>query len=185
MHPAGGGLDLCWKLRLGLEVEGVHDLGPDLHHGTDARRDRPHRRRATGIHGRSGAFHVLKARTTIICTNAITFRSGFVRDITGTGTLLAYKAGAQLRNAEFSYTRPSTPNYYFEGITMAIQEGARFVNAKGERFMQEHEPLWGDESDVPRIARAMAIEKQRGNDPVYLDMSEIPEHKRYHWSPAT
>jgi succinate dehydrogenase/fumarate reductase flavoprotein subunit len=79
-----------------------------------------------------------------------------------------------LRNAEFSYTRPGTPKFYFEGITFAIQEGARFLNDKGERFMVEHEPLWGDEADVPRIARAMAIERQRGNDPLYLDMSGVP-----------
>ena len=44
--------------------------------------------------------------------------------------------------------------------------------------MLEHEPTWGDEADVPRIARAMAIEKQRGNDPLYLDMSGVPEHMR-------
>ena len=130
------------------------------------------------MHGRSGEFHVIKARATIIATNAITFRSGFVRDITGTGTLLAYRAGATLRNAEFSYTRPSTPRYYFEGITFAIQDGARFVNAAGEAFMRGYEPDWGDEADVPRIARAMAMEAQKGNAPVYLDMSQIPEDKR-------
>ena len=52
------------------------------------------------------------------------------------GTLLAYRAGATLRNAEFSYVRPGTPKFYFEGITFAIQEGARFTNAKGEAFMR-------------------------------------------------
>ncbi len=75
-----------------------------------------------------------------------------MRDITGTGTLLAYRAGAALRNAEFCYVRPGTPKFYFEGITFAIQEGARWVNAKGEAFMDEYEPDWGDEADVPRIA---------------------------------
>ena len=135
----------------------------------------------TAIHSRTGEFHVIKARTTIVCTNAITFRSGFVRDITGTGTLLAYAAGAALRNAEFSYVRPGTPKFYFEGITFAIQEGARFTNAKGEAFMGRYEPEWGDEADVPRIARAMAEEKRQGNDPLYLDMSPIPEHMRDHF----
>ncbi len=133
---------------------------------------------AVGIHSRSGVFHVIKARATIVCTNAITFRSGFVRDITGTGTLLAYGAGAALRNAEFSYVRPGTPKFYFEGITFAIQEGAHFVNAKGEAFMREYEPDWGDEADVPRIARAMAAEHEKGSDPIYLDMSAIPEELR-------
>ena len=101
-----------------------------------------------------------------------------MRDITGTGTLLAYKAGAALRNAEFSYVRPGTPKFYFEGITFAIQEGARWTNAKGEAFMRGYEPDWADEADVPRIARAMAKEYTNGNTPLYLDMSGIPENLR-------
>ena len=88
--------------------------------------------------------------------------------------MLAYRAGAALRNAEFSYVRPGTPKFYFEGITFAIQEGARWVNAKGEAFMRTYEPEWGDEADVPRIARAMAMEKKKGNAPLYLDMSASP-----------
>jgi len=176
-HPDGGGLEFCWLLRRALEQEGIQLIDrlfvTGLLRGDDGRIVG-----ATGINSRSGEFHVVAARSTIVCTNAITFRSGFVRDITGTGTLLAYRAGAALRNAEFSYVRPGTPNFYFEGITFAIQEGAHFVNAKGEAFMKTHEPIWGDEADVPRIARAMALEKKAGNDPLYLDMSGVPEHMR-------
>ena len=178
MYPEGGGLEFCWRLRLALEAEGVELLDrifvTGLLHATDDRRIVG----AVGVHSRTGVFHVIKARATIVCTNAITFRSGFVRDITGTGTLLAYRAGAALRNAEFSYVRPGTPKFYFEGITFAIQEGAHFVNAKGEAFMRDYEPDWADEADVPRIARAMALERDKGNVPIYLDMSAIPEHMR-------
>jgi succinate dehydrogenase/fumarate reductase flavoprotein subunit len=177
LYPEGGGLEFCWRLRLALEARGVQLL--DRIFVTGLMRDADGRVvGAAGIHSRSGAFHVIKARTTIVCTNAVTFRSGFVRDITGTGTLLAYAAGAALRNAEFSYVRPGTPKFYFEGITFAIQEGAHFANAKGEAFMREYEPDWADEADVPRIARAMALEKDKGNDPLYLDMSPIPEAMR-------
>ena len=177
MYPEGGGLEYCWRLRLALEAEGVQLIDrifvTGLLRGSDNRIVG-----AAGIHSRTGAFHVIKARATIVCTNAMTFRSGFVRDITGTGTMLAYRAGAALRNAEFSYVRPGTPKFYFEGITFAIQEGAHFVNAKGEAFMREYEPDWADEADVPRIARAMALEREKGNDPLYLDMSVIPEGMR-------
>jgi succinate dehydrogenase/fumarate reductase flavoprotein subunit len=177
MYPEGGGLEYCWRLRLALEAEGVQLL--DRIFVTGLLQDDDGRIvGAAGVHSRTGTFHVIKARATIVCTNALTFRSGFVRDITGTGTLLAYRAGAALRNAEFSYVRPGTPKFYFEGITFAIQEGAHFVNAKGEQFMRDYEPDWGDEADVPRIARAMAIEKDKGNDPLYLDMSAIPEGMR-------
>jgi succinate dehydrogenase/fumarate reductase flavoprotein subunit len=177
MYPDGGGLEFCWRLRLALEAEGVQLL--DRIFVTGLMRDADGRVvGAAGIHSRTGVFHVIKARSTVLCTNAITFRSGFVRDITGTGTLLAYQAGAALRNAEFSYVRPGTPKFYFEGITFAIQEGAHFVNRKGEAFMREYEPDWADEADVPRIARAMASEKHKGNDPLYLDMSPIAEGMR-------
>ena len=177
MHPDGGGLEFCWKLRRALEQEGVHLIDrlfvTGLLRGDDGRIVG-----AAGINSRSGEFHVISAKATIVSTNAITFRSGFVRDITGTGTLLAYRAGATLRNAEFSYVRPGTPKFYFEGITFAIQEGAHFVNDKGEAFMARHEPIWGDEADVPRIARAMALEKKAGNAPLYLDMSGVAEQNR-------
>jgi succinate dehydrogenase/fumarate reductase flavoprotein subunit len=177
MYPEGGGLEFSWALRRALEAEGVQLLDrlfvTGLLGGGTGRVAG-----AVGINSRTGEFHAIKARATIVATNAITFRSGFVRDITGTGTLLAYRAGATLRNAEFSYVRPGTPKFYFEGITFAIQEGARWINAKGEPFMRDYEPDWGDEADVPRIARAMAIENEKGNVPLYLDMSAIPEQLR-------
>jgi succinate dehydrogenase/fumarate reductase flavoprotein subunit len=177
LYPEGGGLEFGWKLRRALETEGVQLLDRIFITGLlGGGLDRV--KGAVGINSRTGEFHVIKARATIVATNAITFRSGFVRDITGTGTLLAYKAGARLRNAEFSYVRPGTPKFYFEGITFAIQEGAHFVNAKGEAFMRDYEPDWADEADVPRIARAMALENKHGNAPLYLDMSAIPEHLR-------
>ncbi|HEY7665932.1 MAG TPA: FAD-binding protein [Xanthobacteraceae bacterium] len=177
LYPEGGGLEFSWLLRRALEAEGVQLIDrlfvTGLLGGGGGRIAG-----AVGIHSRTGEFHAIKARATIVATNAITFRSGFVRDITGTGTLLAYRAGASLRNAEFSYVRPGTPKFYFEGITFAIQEGAHFVNAKGEAFMRAYEPEWADEADVPRIARAMALENEKGNVPLYLDMSAIPEELR-------
>jgi succinate dehydrogenase/fumarate reductase flavoprotein subunit len=177
MYPEGGGLEFAWKLRRALEEAGVQLIDRLFITGL-MRGGGDGITGAVGINSRTGEFNVIKARATIVATNAITFRSGFVRDITGTGTLLAYRAGATLRNAEFSYVRPGTPKFYFEGITFAIQEGASWVNAKGESFMNEYEPEWGDQADVPRIARAMAEENRKGNGPLYLDMSAIPEGMR-------
>ena len=176
LYPEGGGLEFSWLLRRALEGAGVQLM--DRIFITGLLREQGRVVGAVGIHGRTGEFHVCKARTTIVATNAIGFRAGFVRDIAGTGTLLAYEAGATLRNSEFSYVRPGTPRFYFEGITFAIQEGAKFINANGDAFMAKYEPEWGDEADVPRIARAMAVEKRTGNAPLYLDMSAIPEEMR-------
>lgn len=175
--PKGGGLEVCWRLRMGLEAYGIQFL--DRVFITGLMRGGTERvTGAVGIHSRTGQFQIIRAKSTIICTNSVTFRSGFVRDITGTGTLLAYRAGASLRNAEFGYLRPGTPKFYFEGITIAIQDGARFVNTQGEPFMKRYYPQWGDEADTSQIAQAMVAEKERGMAPLYLDMSTIPMEKR-------
>lgn len=180
-HAVGGGLEFGWRLRQALEELGVRLLDRVFITGLLKAPEGNRIGGAVGIDGRTGEFYVLPARATVIATNATTFRSGFVRDITGTGTLLAYQAGATLRNAEFSYLRPGTPKFYFEGITFAIQDGATFVNAHDEEFMNRYEPEWGSQADVPRIARALAAEKAAGNDPIYLDMSRIPQEKRQYY----
>ena len=130
MYPDGGGLEFSWLLRRALEDAGVQLI--DQLFVTGLLRDDDGRViGAVGVHSRTGEFHVIKARTTIVATNSIGFRAGFVRDITGTGTLLAYEAGAALRNAEFSYVRPGTPKFYFEGITFRDPGGRPFRQRQG------------------------------------------------------
>lgn len=177
LKPIGGGLEFCWVLRKALEREGVRLV--ERVFVTDLLKDQEGKiGGAVGIDARTGEFCILRAKATVIATNSVTFRAGFVRDLTGTGPLLAYRAGATVTNAEFGYLRPSTPKFYFEGITFAIQDGAKFVNAAGAPFMEKYEPDWSDEADVQLISKAMVMEKKAGNVPLYLDMSLIPEDKR-------
>ena len=133
---------------------------------------------AVGIHSRTGEFHVIKARATIVATNAITFRSGFVRDITGTGTLLAYRPAprcatpssatcGRARRSSISRASPSRSRRARIGSTPRARRSCATTSRNGR-----------DEADVPRIARAMAMENNKGNAPLYLDMSAIPEHMR-------
>ncbi|MBI4525879.1 MAG: FAD-binding protein [Deltaproteobacteria bacterium] len=177
LKPVGGGLEYCWKLRKAAEQQGVEIVErifiTDLLKAEDGTV-----RGAAGIDARSGEFVILRAKATIIATNSVTFRAGFVRDLTGTGPILAYRAGAVVTNAEFGYLRPGNPKFYFEGITFAIQDGAKFINARGEAFMKEYEPEWADWADVQLISKAMVMEKKAGKTPIYLDMSLIPEEKR-------
>src|SRR5579863_4028226 len=80
MYPDGGGLEFCWLLRRALEPIGVQLI--DRLFVTGLIRDGGKVAGAAGIDSRTGQFHVVKARSTIVCTNAITFRPGFARDIT-------------------------------------------------------------------------------------------------------
>ncbi len=177
LKPVGGGLEYCWVLRKALEQEGIEFVErvfiTELLKGEDGSVAG-----AVGVDGRTGEFHIIRAKSTVVATNSVTFRAGFVRDLTGTGPLLAYRSGATLTNAEFGYLRPGNPQYYFEGITFAIQDGAKFVNALGETFMEKYEPSWADCADVQSISKAMVLEKKAGKAPIYLDMSLIPEEKR-------
>ena len=177
LKPDGGGLEYCWRLRKALEAEGV-DLVERVFITDLARDDGGRVTGALGVDGRTGEFVIVRAGATVLATNSVTFRAGFVRDLTGTGTQLAYDAGAVLTNAEFGYLRPGTPKFYFEGITFAIQDGARFVNAQGEPFMERYEPDWADRADVQALSKAMVREKKAGRTPLYLDMSLIPEEER-------
>lgn len=177
LKPVGGGLEYCWRLRQAAERDGIQIV--ERIFVTDLIRDENGRvAGAAGVDGRSGEFCIVRAKATIVATNSVTFRSGFVRDLTGTGPMLAYHAGGTVTNAEFGYLRPGTPKFYFEGITFAIQDGAKFVNAQGESFMERYEPDWADEADVQAISKAMVMEKKAGKAPVYLDMSLIPEEKK-------
>ena len=176
LKPAGGGLEFCWALRRANEAEGVKiverlfltDLLTDDHGRVGG---------AIGLDGRTGQLFVLRAKATVVATNSVTFRSGFVRDLTGTGPMMAYRAGATLTNAEFGYLRPGTPRFYFEGITYAIQDGAKFRNAQGKAFMEKYDPEWADRADVHSITKAMVMEKQAFKTPLYLDMSLIPDDR--------
>ncbi|MEX0803563.1 MAG: FAD-binding protein [Candidatus Binatia bacterium] len=176
LKPIGGGLEYCWVLRKALEQEGVQLV--ERVFITNLLSEDGRVVGAVGIDGRTGEFGIIRAKATIIATNSVTFRAGFVRDLTGTGTALAYQAGATLTDAEFGYLRPGNPQYYFEGITFAIQDGAKFVNAAGETFMEKYEPTWKDCADVQSISKAMVMERRAGKAPIYLDMSLIPEEKR-------
>jgi succinate dehydrogenase/fumarate reductase flavoprotein subunit len=75
MYPEGGGLEFCWLLRRALEAAGVQ-LIDRLFITALIRDDGGTVTGAVGVHSRTGEFHVIKARATIISTNAITFRSG-------------------------------------------------------------------------------------------------------------
>ena len=129
---------------------------------------------AAGIHSRTGAFHVIKARATIVCTNAMTFRSGFVRDITGTGTLLAYRAGAALQ-CRVQLRAAGHPQVLFRRHHLRDPGRRAFRQCQGRGVHARIRAGLGGRGR--RSAHRMALE-DKGNDPLYLDMSVIPEGMR-------
>lgn len=96
---------------------------------------------------------------------------------TGDGMALAYLAGARLKDLEFVQFHPTAlalpPAPPFLISETVRGEGAILLNGKGHRFMPEYHPL---AELAPRdiVARGIFAEIQKGNQPVYLDLSKIP-----------
>ena len=66
------------------------------------------------------------------------------------------------------------------GQTVLLPLGARFINAKGEDFMEKYSPVFGGNTDPHFTTIAMAKEIEAGNGPVYFDTSGIaPENLPY------
>ena len=96
---------------------------------------------------------------------------------TGDGISLAYRAGARVCDLEFIQFHPTVLDC--EGterflLSEALRgEGARLMNARGDRFMSRYEPK-GELAARDRVARAIALEREQTCAPVYLTLDHLP-----------
>ena len=93
---------------------------------------------------------------------------------TGDGIAMAYRAGAELMDMEFMQFHPTA--FALDGAPRFLMsealrgEGARLVNARGERFMQRYDARL---ELAPRDIVARAIASEARNGTVYLDMRTV------------
>jgi L-aspartate oxidase len=127
-----------------------------------------------------GTKTLVWAKQTVLCTGGtgrIYRESTNPRVATGDGHALAYRAGAELRDMEFTQFHPTV--LYIAGssrslITEAIRgEGARLVDRRGYRFM----PDYDDRAELaPRdvVSQAIVRQMEKTQYPnVYLDLSHL------------
>ncbi len=95
---------------------------------------------------------------------------------TGDGVALAYHAGARVADLEFVQFHPTAlslagaPRFL---ISEALRgEGARLINAAGERFMERYDSA-GDLAPRDVVARGIVREMERTGGPVYLTLQHL------------
>ncbi len=121
---------------------------------------------------RSGKVVSISSKTTILATGGYAgiykHHTTNTNYSTGDGLAVAYRAGAELSNLEFIQFHPTA----LKGSGTLISEsargaGAKLLNQKGERFVDELKPR--DE-----VSLAIKQELDRGGE-VFLDMRELGE----------
>lgn len=129
---------------------------------------------AVGFDTITGDFYVIKAQAVVAATGVGGWKTSYGKNTpTGEGVEMVYKAGARLKDFEFSRVW-NMPKYFgWEGQTTLMPLGARFVNNQGESFMERYSPVLKANTDPHFTTIAMAMEIREGRGPIYFDISQI------------
>lgn len=134
---------------------------------------------AVGFNILNGEFYIFKTSTVVLATGHGAWKTQYFHNTcTGEGTDMALRAGAELSNFEFARVWNVPKLFAWEGQTYLLPLGARFINAKGDPFMDKYSPVLGANTDPHYVCRAMAIEAREGRGPFYLDCSPMKPEDR-------
>lgn len=129
---------------------------------------------AVGFHTINGEFYIFKTCAVVLATGSGGWKSSYGQNTaTCEGIYMAFRAGAEVRNCEFVRVWNVPKLFSWESQTTLLPLGARFVNAKGEPFMDKYSPKFGANTDPHYNVRGMAIEAREGRGPIYFDISKI------------
>lgn len=131
---------------------------------------------AAGFHAQSGAPVIIRANAVVLASHIGGWKGSYLLNTcAGEGCMLAYEAGATLRNMEFIENWNVPKLFAWEGQTGMLPYGARFLNKDGEDFMRRYSPKLGAKADPHYNVRGMAFEVQAGRGPIYFDTSSMSE----------
>lgn len=175
--PYEGGVQLTWKVRSEGEKRGVRFL--DRVFITDLLMEGGICRGAVGFHTSTGEFNVFHARATVIAAGSVFFSRTQMgtSGATGDGAAAAFRAGAQMRNAEQVWATVGPARMASPGLHVIFGSGAIMVNARGERFMEKYNPALLEEARRFELARAILHEWREGRGPCWLDCRRLPPEK--------
>ena len=141
---------------------------------------------AFGFDTITGAFYVFQAKAVLLTCGNCGWKPSYGKNLaTGEGLLMAFEAGAEMRNFEFAKVWNVPKLFGWEGQTTLMPLGARFVNRLGEPFMDKYSPVLGANTDPHYITIAMAKEVLAGRGPIYFDITPVKEEDRELIKPQT
>jgi len=129
---------------------------------------------AVGFDVLDGRFYIFKAKATMLVNGSCNYRARRMwAAASGDGIAAAYRAGAEMRNAEFGNCCPDLVIKDTEG-----NADRRFIfNALGENLSIRYEPE--PHADMP-LDLLLSVERElrEGRGPVYEDLSKMPPGTR-------
>jgi len=141
---------------------------------------------AVGFDTRNGEFYIFKAGAVVLAAGEGGWKASYHSNTTtGEGIYMAFKAGAELRNFEFVRVWNVPKLFAWEGQTSLLPLGARFVNGKGEPFMDKYSPVLGENTDPHYNVIGMAFEAREGRGPIYFDITPLKPEDRELMKPKT
>ncbi|HME43317.1 MAG TPA: FAD-binding protein [Syntrophorhabdales bacterium] len=134
---------------------------------------------ATGFDTITGEFYIFKAHAVLLAVGNGGWKASYhLNTCAGDSVYLGLAAGAEATQCEFASVWNVPKLFSWEGQTYLLPLGARFVNAKGESFMDKYSPVFGANTDTHYITRAMAVEAREGRAPFYLDCTKMKPEDR-------
>jgi len=156
---------------------------------------------AVGINASTGEFVVFKAKAVVLCTGGAMRMYPYTtapEELTGDGTSMAYRAGAELVDMEFPMFLPGAFPWppAVKGVDIPFQLSTAgyvcgwMLNRAGERFMQRWDPVHFERTtrDIASVAMMTEILAGRGSPHggVYVSLKHLPDNLIDHledWMP--
>lgn len=134
---------------------------------------------AVGIGVKDARNYLFKAKGMVLATNTGSYRGHHLAcELQGTGPFMAYDAGATIKNPEFHYINIRPAKHEIEGSGIMPAMGGRWINARGELYMESYDPLLKDRAPAFKIVLSAAKEAMKGNAPVSMHVEGMTEEER-------
>lgn len=130
---------------------------------------------ALGLSYRERKVCLFISSATIISASGCGFKSISmgIKNLTGDLLAAAFDIGAVFQNMENSSSNTNNRDLGIHGLNWCVSMGGKFLNAKGEEFMWEYDPILGNRARLQDLVIAFCQEVEQGRGPIWLDMSAV------------